>query len=120
MSADEEEKKIFAANLNYYMDRAGKNQSDLIVDLGVNKSTISTWCNGTKMPRMGTVQTLADYFGIRKSDLIEDRSAIVKELPDQIGIDSEGNISAAGLPPEAVEKIKDYVDMIKKLYLDDK
>lgn len=70
------EKKIFAKRLNYYMDKTGKTQSDLIDDLGINKSTISTWCSGTKMPRMGTIQTLADYFGVMKSDLIEEKPII--------------------------------------------
>lgn len=69
------EQQIFANRLNYYMDKNGKSQTDLINDLGINKSTISTWCNGTKMPRMGTIQTLADYFGIMKSDLIEEKPA---------------------------------------------
>lgn len=72
------EKKIFAQNLNYYMAKNNKDQIDLINDLNVNKSTISTWCNGLKMPRMGTIQTLADYFGIMKSDLIEEK----KEAPE--------------------------------------
>jgi transcriptional regulator with XRE-family HTH domain len=66
------ETEIFAQNLIFYMDRSGKSQVDLIRDLGVNRSTISTWYNGKKMPRMGTIQTLADYFGIMKSDLIEE------------------------------------------------
>ncbi len=65
-------KAIFAKNLNAYMEKRGKTQADLITDLGINKSTISTWCNGVKMPRMGAIQTLADYFGVRKSDLIEE------------------------------------------------
>jgi len=66
-------KEIFAEKLNYYMDLNGKDQIDLINELGINKSTISTWCRGEKMPRMGTIQTLADYFGIMKSDLIEEK-----------------------------------------------
>lgn len=69
------EKQIFANRLNYYMAKNGKTQSDLVNDLSINKSTISTWCNGTKMPRMGTIQTLADYFSIMKSDLIEEKPA---------------------------------------------
>lgn len=70
-----DERRIFAARLNFYMNLHGKTQSDLIRELGINKSTVSTWCNGTKMPRMGTIQTLADYFGIMKSDLIEEHGA---------------------------------------------
>lgn len=73
--SDEKEKRIFSNNLNYYMKKHEKTQTDIISDLGINKSTISTWCNGTKMPRMGTIQTLADYFGIKKSDLVEEKQA---------------------------------------------
>lgn len=69
-----DEKKIFAKNLKHYMDKLGKTQIDIINDLGINKSTISSWYNGQKMPRMGTIQTLADYFGILKSDLIEEKN----------------------------------------------
>lgn len=78
MSSDEY-KRIFSKNLNYYMSLNKKNQNDLIRDLGINKSSISTWCNGTRLPRMDKVQMLADYFGIDRSDLLEDRDN--KTLP---------------------------------------
>lgn len=70
---DNEYKKIFSKNLNKYMDLNGKNQTDLINDLGLNKSAVSTWCNGTRLPRMDKVQLLANYFGVNRSDLIEDK-----------------------------------------------
>lgn len=71
--SDENEKKIFASNLKYYMSSYNKSQTDLINDLGINKSTISSWCSGQKMPRMGTIQKLADYFSIQKSNLVEEK-----------------------------------------------
>jgi len=103
-----DERKIFASRLNHYMALHGKTQTDLIHDLGINKSTISTWCSGVKMPRMGTIQTLAGYFGVMKSDLIEDKS-----LLEAIGavpynpthkIRVLGHISA-GLPLYAEEQV---------------
>lgn len=112
-----DEKKVFAENLNYYMNKSGKNQSDLISDLGLNKSTISTWCNGVKMPRMGTIQTLADYFGILKSDLIEEKSVKrARDLPyecSEIDFSSLHKIPllgrvSAGLPLYAEENIEGY------------
>lgn len=72
--SNEEQRKIFSENLNYYMELKDKTQIDLINDLGFNKSTVSTWCNGSKMPYMGTIQKLADYFNIQKTDLIDIRS----------------------------------------------
>ena len=56
------------------MELNQKEQIDLINDLGFNKSAVSTWCNGTRLPRMDKVNALAEYFGINRSDLIEDKS----------------------------------------------
>ena len=109
--SDSEERKIFAHNLNHYMDRASKSQSDLIIDLGINKSTISTWCKGTKMPRMGTIQTLANYFGIKKSDLIEEHP-LVSDLPREFAID-DGEIITDGLSEDQKEEVKRFVEWIK-------
>ena len=66
-------KKIFAKNLKKYMNLNGKSQIDLINDLGLNKSAVSTWCNGTRLPRMDKVDLLAKYFNINRSDLIEEK-----------------------------------------------
>jgi len=111
-----DEKRIFAKNLNFYMDRYGKSQVDLINDLGVNKSTISTWCNGTKMPRMGTIQTLADYFGIMKSDLIEANVAsnLLANSSKGVRIPVLGRIPA-GIPIEAIEDVLDYEEIPAEL-----
>lgn len=65
-------KKIFSRNLLYYMKKNNKTQSDIVTDLGINKSAISTWVNGTRLPRMDKVDMLARYFHIRRSDLIEE------------------------------------------------
>lgn len=66
-------KRIFSKNLNYYMELNQKTQTDIINDLGFNKSAVSTWCNGTRLPRMDKVDALAKYFKINRSDLIEDK-----------------------------------------------
>lgn len=76
--SDEIYRKIFARNLSYYMNKNEKTQTDLINDLNLNKSAISTWVNATRMPRMDKVQLLADYFHINKSDLLEEKP----KLPD--------------------------------------
>lgn len=73
--SEETYQKIFSKNLNYYMELNGKNQTDLINDLGFNKSAVSTWCNGTRLPRMDKVEILARYFNINRSDLIEEKES---------------------------------------------
>ena len=71
--SDDLYKKIFSKNLRYYMELNQKEQIDIINDLGFNKSSVSTWCNGTRLPRMDKIDALAKYFGINRSDLIEER-----------------------------------------------
>lgn len=75
--SDEQYRKIFVKQLHYYMELKGINQTDLMKDLGLSSSTVSNWCTGLKMPRMGKIQMLADYFGIEKSDLIEDKQNVL-------------------------------------------
>lgn len=50
----------------------GLSQKELAQIAGVSDKAVSTWENGTKEPRMGAVQKIADHFGLKKSNLIED------------------------------------------------
>ena len=70
----EEYRKVFAKKLRYYMDINHKTQMDLMNDLGFSSATVSNWCTGKKLPRMDKMEILAEYFGIEKSDLYEDKS----------------------------------------------
>lgn len=65
------DKTIFSENLNRYMTLRGDKQTDIARILGVSKSTISAYCNGTQMPRMDKIEILSLHFGIKKSDLLE-------------------------------------------------
>ena len=68
----EDQKIIFARNLRHYMSAKGLTQKDVAQAIGVLPQTFNTWMQGIALPRMGKIQALADYFGIRKSDLIDD------------------------------------------------
>lgn len=72
--AEDKYKTIFSNNLRYYLEMNNKTQTDLVNDLNLSSSTVSNWCTAQKLPRMNKVQMLADYFGIEKSDLLEDKS----------------------------------------------
>ena len=71
--SEEKIREIFAKNLNRYLEANGKQPADIVRDLGVPFSTVSNWINGLKLPRMGKVEMLANYFGIEKSDLLEEK-----------------------------------------------
>lgn len=65
---------LFAQNLNYYLHINGKTQLALANHLGVSTSAVSAWCRGIKTPRMDKVDAMCKYFGIKRSDLMEDKS----------------------------------------------
>ena len=72
---DENYRRIFARNLNRFVEINGKNQADIATLLNVSQAAVSNWCKGIKMPRMDKVQALADYFGVNKSDLLEEKDS---------------------------------------------
>ena len=77
--SDELQKKIFSKNLNKYISMSGKKQNEIAADIKVIPQTLNSWCTGQAMPRIGKIQLLADYFGINKSDLLEEKEDIDEE-----------------------------------------
>lgn len=73
-------KEIFAKNLNYYMKINNKDRNDLSRDLDLPYTTITSWCKGEFYPRIDKIEILANYFDIKKSDLVEN-----KEKSDILG-----------------------------------
>ena len=72
-------KEIFARNLKHYIAKSGKDRRELAEIWGFPYSTITEWINGKKYPRIDRIEVMADYFGILKSDLIEDKTEEQKE-----------------------------------------
>ena len=75
-------KEILAKNLQYYIDRSGKDRRQLAEIWGVPYSTLTNWITAKKYPRIDKIEIMADYFGILKSDLIEDKTAEEKPAND--------------------------------------
>ena len=75
-------KETMAANLKYYMRLNGVDRNKLVDDLNLKYMTVSDWINAKTYPRIDKIEMLAHYFGINKSDLIEDQV----DTPDLITI----------------------------------
>lgn len=66
-------KEIMAKNLKHYVEASGKTQKEIAEFIGVPTSTFNNWMKGLKYPRIDKIEMLSNYFGILKSDLIEDK-----------------------------------------------
>ena len=49
-----------------------KTQKDLVDDLGFDKSTVSSWCSGNRVPKIDVIIDIAKYLHVNVGDLIED------------------------------------------------
>ncbi len=70
-------KAIFSKNLRMIMERFGKTRNQICDDLEIKYTTFADWYNGKKYPRIDSVEILASYFGLLKSDLIEDKGGVL-------------------------------------------
>ena len=74
MSNDQKAKASFSKNLKYYMKQNRLTQAKVAEIADVSQQSVSNWLKEIQMPRMGVVETLASYFNVRKSDLLEEKS----------------------------------------------
>ncbi len=117
---DEEYRKIFVKNLNYYMKAKNITQADIISDLSVSSSTVSNWCTGVKLPRMGKIQMLADYMNINISDLVEAKEKedkpVVTDNDVKVALfDGDKNVT-----DEMWDKVKKFAEYVKSKNKSDK
>ena len=80
-------------------------------DLGFKYTTFTDWYNGNKYPRIDKIEILADYFGVLKSDLIEEKTVPSNAIPYTASHKAPivGSIPA-GYPVLAFENIE-YADI---------
>lgn len=121
-------KDIFASNLKRYMALNDKSRKDISEDLGISYYTVTDWVKGKKYPRMDKVEMLANYFGVLKSDLIEDKSeehrtmqqknSTLADITVRMRTDKEFANLIEGinqLNPEQLASIKQVVDAFLKV-----
>ena len=132
--SDKEQKRIFANNLKDALNRSGKQQIEVAKAIGVSQQTFNTWCRGIALPRMGKLERLAAYFGMKKSALIDPpaRDYTLKvtkaKRPMFVSIESSDNLVKTAriitpeqerfarkfnkLSKEGQEKVIDYMDFL--------
>lgn len=77
-------KEIMAKNISKYMEKAGVDRNKLSTDLGISYTTITDWIKGKTYPRIDKIELLANYFGISKSDLVEDSVSDITTIYNQL------------------------------------
>ncbi|MFB1098142.1 LexA family protein [Terribacillus sp. JSM ZJ617] len=73
------QRRILADNIKKLLKTKGKTQTDMAKELGLSETTVSSWLNGGRYPRIDKIQLMADYFGVYRSAITEDDSNTIQE-----------------------------------------
>ena len=95
--SEQEFNTIFSKNLNHYLATREKTQIELAKYVGVSATSVSYWCNGTKIPRMDKVDKICSFFMIKRSDLMYDHD-----------LDSTSPANPLSLAPDEEKLLESY------------
>lgn len=106
-------KDVMSKNLKYYIEKSGKDRKQLAEIWGFPYSTVTDWINGKKYPRIDRIEVMADYFGILKSDLIEDK----QKQPDDGGLSirkKEFIRKIEGMSDDQLERLEQILALVEQ------
>ena len=63
--------QIISKNLKRIAFEHDKTQADIARDLELSKTTVSSWMNGSRIPRMSKIDMLCEYFNVLRSEIME-------------------------------------------------
>lgn len=66
-------KSIMAKNLRRLMSEKNVTAKEMSKALHFPYTTLLSWLNAENYPRIDKIEMMADYFGVKKSDLIEEK-----------------------------------------------
>ena len=98
-------KEILSKNLKQYMNKKGITQKEMSEIVGVATSTFNDWMKAKKYPRIDKIVIMANYFGILKSDLIEEKMTEEK---------SKKNDTMAGIVTR-LRTDDEFLDVVEKI-----
>ena len=96
--------------------RRGMSQQELALALGVSKQTISNWEVGRKVPRMRTVEKIANIFGVSRNSIL---AGLPVEILEQEGQEDRRVVDLTDLDIRLTymgqQVPREYIDIIEKL-----
>ena len=78
-SSKMDSRTIFVRNLHQLLGEKGASRKEVSEAIGVSYFTFTSWWNGTKYPRIESIELLADYFSVSVPELVGDMPDTPKE-----------------------------------------
>ena len=100
----EKSARTIANNLRRLIYESGLTPAETARQIGISKTTLSNWLNGTRIPRMDNIDMLAKYLGVTREQIVGKAEEQTKYKAIKLKV--LGRV-AAGIP---IEMITDIVD----------
>lgn len=71
-------KEVMSQNIRRLLESKNVKAIDVCRALGIKQNTFSDWMTGKTYPRIDKIEMLANYFGVNKSDLVEEKRPSVE------------------------------------------
>ena len=87
--------KIIAENITHFRKQRGITQKELAKEVGITASTMTDYIKLRSAPSFGVIQKLADYFGVKKSDIdttFKEESSSLTDFPDSLAQQIMGKV----------------------------
>ena len=100
-------KQIMSDNIKRHLAQRGLNVKDFSIEMDFKYTTVLDWVNAKTYPRTDKIELMARYFGVDKSDLVEEYNPIkekqstTKQILDRV---------FAKLESERQEKVVSYAE----------
>lgn len=100
-------KRIMSNNIKRHLAQRGLNVKDFSTEMDFKYTTVLDWVNAKTYPRIDKIELMARYFGVDKSDLVEEYNPIkekqstTKQILDRV---------FAKLESERQEKVVSYAE----------
>ncbi len=100
-------KEILSKNIKKYMEIKGVDRLAIADSTGISYTTLTDWINGNNYPHIDKIELLANFFGCKKSDLIEEivwdnNTRLANFKKEVVRVPLLGKVPA-GMPMEAIE-----------------
>ena len=109
---DEKLAKLIGRNISNLLLKRGKNQKDLCDNLGFSPASVSSWVNGTRIPKEGNIVLMAAYLDCSVDDIALDPKEAHRKRSFSIPVYAR---VGAGPPLEASEEIIDREEISERM-----
>lgn len=110
---EKELNKVIAANIVRLLDQKNRTQQELAEYIGVSQAAVSSWCAGSKTPRMNKIDKICEFLGVQRSAILG-TGVIAPPSAGTVRIPVFARV-AAGIPIDAIDDVVDWEEITEDM-----